>query len=76
MTIVAPVSQATLEETVKWRLMSVYLVLVRMEGHALTLLTGTAVTARLTLRYVVHALHCNIIIHNHALHTPVPGCQL
>ena len=51
MTIVAPVSRATLEETVRWRLMSVCLVLVRMEGHVLTLLTGTAATAQLTLRY-------------------------
>ena len=57
MTIVAPVSRATLEETVRWRLMSVCLVLVRMEEHVLTLLMGTAVTAQLTLRYVVHALH-------------------
>ena len=76
MTIVASVIRAISEGTVRWRLMSVCLVLVRTEGHALTLLTGTAVTARLTLRYVVHALHCNIFNHNHALHTPVPGCQL
>ena len=57
MTIVAPVSRATSEETVRWRLMSVCLVLVRMEGHVLTLLMGTVATAQLTLRYMVHALH-------------------
>ena len=51
MTTSAPVSRATLEETVRWRLMSVCLVLVRMEEHVLTLLTGTAATAQLTLRY-------------------------
>ena len=57
MTIAVPVSRATSEGTVRWRLMSVCLVLVRMEGHVLTLLMGTAVTAQLTLRYVVHAVH-------------------
>ena len=51
MTIAAPVSRATLEETVRWRLMSVCLVLVGMEEHVLTLLTGTTATAQLTLRY-------------------------
>ena len=51
MTTSVPVSWATLEETVRWRLMSVCLVLVRMEEHVLTLLMGTAVTAQLTLRY-------------------------
>ena len=51
MIITAPVSRATLEETVRWRLTSVCLVLVRMEGHVLTLLMGTTATAQLTLRY-------------------------
>ena len=51
MTTSAPVSRATLEETVRWRLMSVSLVLVRMEGHVLTLLMSTTATAQLTLRY-------------------------
>ena len=62
MTIVVPVSRATLEETVRWRLMSVCLVLVRMEEHVLTLLMDTAVTALLTLRYVVHAVHFLLLI--------------
>ena len=62
MTTSAPVSRATLEETVRWRLMSVYLVLVRMEEHVLTLLIGTAVTAQLTLRYVVHAVHFLLLV--------------
>ena len=55
MTTSAPVSRATLEGTVRWRLMSVCLVLVRMEGHVLTLLMGTAATAQLTLRYTAHS---------------------
>ena len=63
MTIVAPVSRATLEGTVRWRLMSVCLVPVRMEGHVLTLLIGTTVTAQLTSRYMVHGKH----FHNYAL---------
>ena len=57
MIITAPVSRATLEETVRWRLMNVCLVPVRMEEHVLTLLMGTVATAQLTLRYMVHALH-------------------
>ena len=51
MTTSVPVSRATLEETVRRRLMSVCLVPVRMEGHVLTSLIGTAATAQLTLRY-------------------------
>ena len=51
----APVSLATLEETVRWRLMSVCLVLVRMEEHVLTLLMGTTATALLTLRYCMRS---------------------
>ena len=46
----APVSQATLEETVRWRLMSVCLVPVRMEEHVLTLLTGTTATVAVSFR--------------------------
>ena len=71
MTIVAPVSRATLEETVRWRLMSVCLVPVRMEEHVLTLLMGTTATAQLTLRYVVHALNYTaifLIITMHCIH--------
>ena len=45
-----PVGLATLVGTVRWRLMSVCLVLVRMEGHVLTLLTGTAATAAVSFR--------------------------
>ena len=55
MIIVVPVSRATLEETVRWRLTSVCLVLVRMEGHVLTLLMSTTATAQLTLRYGTHS---------------------
>ena len=44
MTTSVPVGLATLVGTVRWRLMSVCLVLVRMEEHVLTLLTGIAVT--------------------------------
>ena len=44
MTTSVPVSLATLEGTVRWRLMSVCLVLVRMEGHVLTLLMDTTAT--------------------------------
>ena len=44
MTTSAPVSLVTWEETAQKRLMSVCLVLVRMEEHVLTLLTGIAVT--------------------------------
>ena len=62
MTTSVPVSRATLEETVRWRLMSVYLVHVRMEEHVLTLLMGTAATAQLTLRYVVHAVHFLLLV--------------
>ena len=51
----APVSLATLEGTVRWRLMSVCLVLVRMEEHVLTLLMGTTATAQLTLRYCMRS---------------------
>ena len=58
----APVSRATLEETVRWRLMSVCPVHVRMEEHVLTLLMGTTVTALLTLRYVVHAVHFLLLV--------------
>ena len=50
MIITVPVSRATLEETVRWRLMSVCLVLVRMEGHVLTLLMGTTATAAVSFR--------------------------
>ena len=50
MTTSAPVSRATLEETVRWRLMSVCLILVRTEGHVLTLLTGTAATVAVSFR--------------------------
>ena len=46
----APVSRATLGGTVRWILTSVCLVLVRMEGHVLTLLTGTAVTVAVSFR--------------------------
>ena len=45
MTTSVLVSRATLEETVRWRLMSVCLVHVRMEEHVLTSLTGTTATA-------------------------------
>ena len=55
MTTSAPVSRATLEETVRWRLTNVCLVLVRMEGHVQTLLMGTTATAQLTLRYCTHS---------------------
>ena len=50
MTTSVPVSLATLEGTVRWRLMSVCLVPVRMEEHVLTLLTGTAVTVAVSFR--------------------------
>ena len=50
MTTSVPVSRATLEETVRWRLMSVYLVLVRMEEHVLTLLMDTTATAAVSFR--------------------------
>ena len=62
MIITVPVSRATLEETVRWRLMSVYLVHVRMQEHVLTLLMGTTVTALLALRYVVHAVHFLLLV--------------
>ena len=45
----APVSRGTLGGTVRWILTSVCLILVRMEGHVLTLLTGTAVTVAVSL---------------------------
>ena len=45
-----PVSLATLEGTVRWRLMSVCFVLVRMEEHVLILLTGTTATAAVSFR--------------------------
>ena len=45
-----PVGRATLEETVRWRLTSVCLVLVRMEGHVLTLLMGIAATVAVSFR--------------------------
>ena len=51
MTTSVPVGLATLVGTVRWRLMSVCLVLVRMEGHVLTSLMGITATAQLTLRY-------------------------
>ena len=50
MTTSAPVGLATLEETVRWRLMSVCLVLVRMEEHVLILLMDTAATAAMSFR--------------------------
>ena len=50
MTTSAPVGLATLVGTVRWRLMSVCLVLVRMEGHVLTLLMGTTATAAVSFR--------------------------
>ena len=50
MTTSAPVRRATLEETVRWRLMSVCLVLVRMEEHVLTLLTGITATVAVSFR--------------------------
>ena len=50
MTTSAPVSRATLGGTVRRILTSVCLVLVRMEGHVLTLLTGTAVTVAVSFR--------------------------
>ena len=45
-----PVGLDTLVGAVRWRLMSVCLVLVRMEGHVLTLLMGTAVTVAVSFR--------------------------
>ena len=62
MTTSVLVSRATLEETVRWRSMSVCLVLVRMEVHVLTLLMGTTATAQLTLRYVVDAVHFLLLV--------------
>ena len=57
MIFTAPVSRATLEETVRWRLMNVCLVPVRMEGHVLISLMGTVATAQLTLRYGTWKIH-------------------
>ena len=62
MTTSAPVSRATLEETVRWRLMSVCLVLVRMEEHVLTLLMGTTATAAVNFRWVLECLDNAIAI--------------
>ena len=50
MTTSAPVRRATLEETVRWRLMSVCLILVRMEEHVLTSLMVTAASAAVSFR--------------------------
>ena len=44
-----PVGLDTLVGAVRWRLMNVCLVLVRMEGHVLTLLTGISVTVAVSL---------------------------
>ena len=72
MTTSVPVSRATLEETVRWRLMSVCLVLVRMEGHVLTSLMGITATAQLTLRYsarsTLSVTEFYMNNHNHCIH--------
>ena len=54
MTTGAPVSQDTLEGNVRWRLMSVCPVLVRMEEHVLTLSMGTVVSVQVILRYCMY----------------------
>ena len=54
MTTGVPVSRDTLEGTVRWRLMSVCPVLVRMEEHVLTLSMGTVVSAQVILRYCMY----------------------
>ena len=59
MTTSVPVSLATLEETVRWRLMSVCLVLVRMEEHVLTSLMVTAASAAVSFRWDFYE-HCNV----------------
>ena len=51
MTTGAPVNRDTLEVTVRWRLMSVCPILVRMEEHVATGLMGTVVSAQEILRY-------------------------
>ena len=50
MTTSAPVKRVTLEGTVRWRLMSVYHVLVRMEEHVPTSLMVTTVSVVMSLR--------------------------
>ena len=50
MIFTAPVSRATLEETVRWRLMNVCLVPVRMEEHVMTSLMGIAATVAVGFR--------------------------